>query len=75
MERSEINMTYQYISEHSSERGYPIIFHIQCQPDGVCSCGWSKTAEASDPKGAMLQILKGIHESTFEGHKAVIEGE
>jgi hypothetical protein len=39
----------------------------------VCSCGWAKTQEANDPKGAMLEILKGIHESTFKGHKAVIE--
>ena len=41
-----------------------------------CSnCGWSKTREASDPKGAMLQILKGIHEPTFKGLKVAIENE
>ena len=38
-----------------------------------CSCGWSKAQEANDPKGAMLEIVKGIHESTFTGHKATIE--
>jgi len=29
--------------------------------------------EASDPKGAMLEILKGIHESTFKDHTSTIE--
>jgi hypothetical protein len=38
-----------------------------------CSCGWTATAEANDPKGRMLQILKDIHEKTFVGHKATIE--
>jgi len=40
-----------------------------------CSCGCSKTQEANDPNGAMLEILRGIHESTFKVHKAVIENE
>jgi hypothetical protein len=39
----------------------------------VCSCGWSKSQEGNDPTGAMLKILKDIHESTFTGHKATIE--
>lgn len=39
----------------------------------LCSCGWSKMQEGNDPTGAMLKILQGIHESTFKGHKAVIE--
>jgi hypothetical protein len=38
-----------------------------------CSCGWTKSQEANDPKGAMLEILKGIHEMTFRDHKASIE--
>ncbi|MGH9877138.1 MAG: hypothetical protein ACREBU_00905 [Nitrososphaera sp.] len=29
--------------------------------------------ESHDPKGAMLEILKGIHESTFKDHKVVTE--
>lgn len=41
----------------------------------MCSCGWSKTAEANDPQGRMLEILRVIHESTFTGHKVVIENE
>jgi len=39
----------------------------------VCSCGWTVAAEANDPKGTMLTILKDIHERTFAGHKAEIE--
>jgi len=38
-----------------------------------CSCGWTKNQEANDPTGAMLEILKGIHEMTFKDHKASIE--
>jgi len=38
-----------------------------------CSCGWTKIQENNDPKGTMLEILKGIHESTFKDHKVVIE--
>jgi len=41
----------------------------------ACSCGWAKTQEANDPKGTMLGILKGIHESTFKGHVCKIEGD
>jgi hypothetical protein len=38
-----------------------------------CStCGWRKSQEGNDPKGKMLEILKGIHESTFK-HMVVIE--
>ncbi|HEV8405194.1 MAG TPA: hypothetical protein VGQ13_04720 [Nitrososphaera sp.] len=39
----------------------------------VCSCGWTKSQEGNDPKGAMLEILKEIHESTFKGHVCKIE--
>jgi hypothetical protein len=28
----------------------------------VCSCGWTVAAEADDPKGITLGILKDIHE-------------
>jgi hypothetical protein len=38
-----------------------------------CSCGWTKSQEGNDPKGKMLEILKEIHESTFKGHRAIIE--
>jgi len=38
-----------------------------------CSCGWTKHQEHNDPNGTMLEILKGIHESTFKDHKVVIE--
>jgi|GEM_PF-2844259 len=38
-----------------------------------CSCGWRVTAEANDPKGITLKLLKDIHEKTFPDHKAVIE--
>jgi hypothetical protein len=38
-----------------------------------CSCGWAVQQEHNDPKGEMLQILKGIHETTFKEHKVVIE--
>lgn len=38
-----------------------------------CSCGWTKHQEGNDPKGAMLEILKGIHESTFKDHICKIE--
>jgi hypothetical protein len=38
-----------------------------------CSCGWSKSQEQNDSQGIMLKILKDIHETTFNGHKAVIE--
>jgi hypothetical protein len=38
-----------------------------------CSCGWTVQQEPSDSKGKMLEILKGIHESTFKDPKIVIE--
>jgi len=38
-----------------------------------CSCGYEKHQEHNDPKGKMLEILKGIHESTFKDHKVAIE--
>ena len=38
-----------------------------------CSCGYEKHQEHNDPKGVMLEILKGIHESTFKDHKVAIE--
>ena len=38
-----------------------------------CSCGWTKSQEANDPKGTMLEILKEIHESTFKDQKASIQ--
>jgi len=37
------------------------------------SCGYEKHQEHNDPKGTMLKILKGIHESTFKDHKVVFE--
>jgi hypothetical protein len=40
-----------------------------------CSWGWTKTQEGNDAKGAMLEILKGIHEMTFKDHKIAIEDE
>ena len=33
----------------------------------------SKIRETDEPKGIMLIILKGLHESTFKGQQAVIE--
>ncbi len=39
------------------------------------SCGWSKYQENNDPQGKMLEILKGIHESTFKDHVCKIEAE
>jgi hypothetical protein len=34
-----------------------------------CStCVRTKSQRGNDPKGAMLEILKEIHESTFKGH-------
>jgi len=38
-----------------------------------CSCGSEKRQAHNDPKGTMLDILKGIHQSTFNDHKVVIE--
>ena len=32
-----------------------------------------KHQEHKDPQGKMLEILKGIHESTFKGHVYKIE--
>jgi hypothetical protein len=39
-----------------------------------CS-GWSKNQEHNDPQGKMLEILKGIHESTLKDHQCKIEEE
>lgn len=35
--------------------------------------GWTKKQEGNDPKGVMLEILKGIYENTFKDQKVVIE--
>lgn len=39
----------------------------------LCTYGWMKHAAPHDSDGKMLEILKGIHESTFKDHYCKIE--